>query len=95
MEIFEGFGIGVDDIRYAALVTRFDEYFRGRENKNILRHRLFNSRQKPEEEIFDFIKRMKRLASQSQLANLESDITVQAIIKRLEVHIVTGSRFRH
>ena len=43
MKIFEGFGIDVDDIRYAAPVTGFEEYFRGRENKTILRHRLFNS----------------------------------------------------
>ena len=50
IETFEGFGIEVDDIKYAALVTRFEEYFRGRENKTILRHKLFNSRQKPGEE---------------------------------------------
>ena len=49
MEIFEGFCIKVEDIRYERLVTRFEEYFRGKENKTILRHMLFNSRQKPGE----------------------------------------------
>ena len=72
-------------IRYAALVTKFEEYFRGTENKTILRHRLFNSRQKPEEEQLDFSKRMKGLSSQCQLADLKSDITVQTILKRLKM----------
>ena len=84
MEIFEGFGIEVEDIRYERVVARFEEYFRGRENKTILRHRLFNSRQKPGEEQSDFIKRMKRLASQCQLAALENDMAVHAIINGLE-----------
>ena len=47
MEIFEGFGIEVEDIKDERLVTRFEEYFRGRKNKTILGHRLFNSRWKP------------------------------------------------
>ena len=74
----------MEDIRYERLVTRFEEYVRGRENKTILRHRLFNSRQKPGEEQSGFIKRMKRLASQCQLAALESDMAVHAIINGLE-----------
>ena len=81
MKSFEEFGIEVDDIRYAALMTGFEQYFRRRENKTILQYRLFNSRQKPGEEQADFMKKLKRLASQCQLASLESGITVQAIIK--------------
>ena len=33
MEIFEGFGIEVKDIRYERAVTRFEEYFIGRRIK--------------------------------------------------------------
>ena len=79
MEIFEELGIEVENIRYESLVTRFEEYFTGRENKTILRHR---------EEQSDFIQIIKRLASQCQLAALESDMAVHAIINRLEDKIL-------
>ena len=63
IEFFEGFGIEVDDIKYTVLVTKFEKYFKEKKNKTILRHRLFNSRQKPGEKKLYFIKKIKRLAS--------------------------------
>ena len=44
MEISERFGIEAEDIDYERLVTRLEEYFKGRENKTISRQRLFSSR---------------------------------------------------
>ena len=38
MEIFKWFGIKLENIRNERLVTRFEEYLRGKENKTILRH---------------------------------------------------------
>lgn len=64
MEIFYNFGIEVKDINYRALTERYDQYFGGRENKTILRHRFLTLAQGEEEALHDFTPRATRGAKQ-------------------------------
>ena len=80
MAIFETFNIKVEELRYDDIVTKFENYFEGRENKTMLRHRFLNSKQQPGEELTTFIQRISALATSSKLGDLEDDLIVHVII---------------
>lgn len=84
MEIFYNFNIEVNDIRYETLIERFEDYFGGRENKTILRHRFLTLVQGEEESLSDFTTRATRCSKQCQLGELQDDMTVHIVIKGIK-----------
>jgi len=80
LAIFDTFKIEVEDLQYVELKGRFDEYFKGRENKVVLRHRFLNLKQSQGEELVAFAERVRAQAASCQLDAMEEDLTMHVII---------------
>ena len=83
MVIFDTFEMEVEEISYDELVGRFNEYFGGRENKTILRHRFLCMQQEPGESLSAFVQRVETASHQCQLRNMREDLAVHVVIKGL------------
>lgn len=80
MRIFYEFRIPLEDIRYDTVVDRFDTYFRGRENKTILRHRMMKQKQGENEPLSDYIARVVDLSMGCQLGDLREDMAIHVML---------------
>lgn len=84
MAIFHSFNIEVKDITYDSLIERFREYFDGRENTMILRHRFMSVKQKQGESVKDFILRAESIAEPCKLSGLKEDLIMHVVLLGLK-----------
>lgn len=84
MRIFFSFGIKNEDLRYDMLIERFDTYFGTRENKTILRHRLWSMMAEEGESLVDYVDRVRTMAEKADLGNKCSDMAVHIILRNMK-----------
>lgn len=82
-EIFFTFNVEVEELQYPDLVRRFTDYFKGRENVTILRHRFLTMEQGGEETNQQFITRARAAGGRCQLGGAQEDMVVHVVIKGL------------
>lgn len=80
-EIFETFELSAEDKKNVnAIIRKFDEYFLPKVNKSIERHK-FNTRTQLEDEPFDnFIKDLRKIASNCEFGRLKDELIKDRIV---------------
>ena len=94
MAIFDTFGLEVQDIKYEELRGRFDQYFSGRENKTILRHRFLSMGQREGESLSDFVQRVKSASGPCGWGDMSEDMPVHVVLKGLVNEELKGELLR-
>ncbi|CAF4798446.1 unnamed protein product [Pieris macdunnoughi] len=74
LQIFYSFNTEIDKITYKDLLAKFEDYFTPRVNISVERHKLFNRKQGPDEEIETYATDLKNLSIQCNFEGLADDI---------------------